>query len=194
VSAATTTRERVEAALAGLALRALSPRDGTACFELASAGSLHEACLRLRDRAGFETNTFVTAIDRFPEEPRFELHHQFLSLAHRDRVRLVSRVPSNAAEVPTIADLYPGAAYSERECFDMFGIRFAGHVGLKRLLMPEDYDHFPLRKDFPHQGIEPDRLYREWEERRHRRAGEHGLPRHPEDLVRVPPHERLPHS
>jgi NADH-quinone oxidoreductase subunit C len=56
----------------------------------------------------------------------------------------------------------------ERECFDMFGVVFEGHPALKRLLMPEDYDHFPLRKDFPHYGIEPDRLYREWERARFR--------------------------
>jgi NADH-quinone oxidoreductase subunit C len=188
------TRERIEAALSGIAFEARSPRDGIATCELADATTLHEACERLRDRAGFETNTLVTAIDHFPDEPRFEVLHQFLSLAHQDRVRLVTRVRSDHAEVPTIVDLYPGAAYSERECYDMFGVRFAGHTGLKRLLMPEDYDHFPLRKDFPHQGIEPDRLYRQWEERRHRRAGEHGLPRHPEDQVRVPPQDRLARS
>jgi len=70
--------------------------------------------------------------------------------------------------VPSIIDLYPGAAYAERECYDMFGIVFDGHADLKRLLMPDGYDHFPLRKDFPHQGIEPDRLYREWDAARHR--------------------------
>jgi NADH:ubiquinone oxidoreductase subunit C len=51
----------------------------------------------------------------------------------------------------------------------MFGIVFTGHAGLKRLLMPEEYDHFPLRKDFPHHGIEPDRLYREWDRKRRER-------------------------
>jgi NADH-quinone oxidoreductase subunit C/D len=58
----------------------------------------------------------------------------------------------------------------ERECWDMFGIRFDGHENLRRLLMPEAYGHHPLRKEFPHQGIEPDRLYREWERERIQRA------------------------
>ena len=65
-------------------------------------------------------------------------------------------------------------------------------------MMPEDYDHHPLRKDFPHQGIEPDRLYREWEARRRARhaRGQPGVggTRHPEDEPRVPPHQRLPRS
>jgi NADH-quinone oxidoreductase subunit C len=191
------TRSRVESALAGIAFTPLAPRDGIATYEIAPA-ALHEACRRLRDQAGFETNTFVTAIDRFPKEPRFELLHQFLSVAHNDRVRLVAHVRSDAGpsgpEIASIGDLWPGTSFSERECYDMFGIVFTGHPALKRLMMPEDYDHFPLRKDFPHQGIEPDRLYRLWEERRRARGGEHHAPRHPEDEPRVPPHELTPRS
>jgi NADH-quinone oxidoreductase subunit C len=163
------TIERVRGALSGLSSEDVPARDGTACLAIA-AEDAHEACRRLRDTAGFETNTFVTAIDRFPAEPRFEVCWQFLSLAHNDRVRIVACVGSDDARVPTIVDLFPGAAFSERECFDMFGIVFDGHPGLKRLLMPEEYGHCPLRKDFPHQGIEPDRLYREWDARRHENA------------------------
>jgi NADH-quinone oxidoreductase subunit C len=165
------TLERAQGALAGLKADVVLARDGTIVFAIAGQDA-HEACRRLRDAAGFETNTFVTAIDRFPAEPRFQVSWQFLSITHNDRVRLVALVPSSDARVPTIVDLFPGAAYSERECYDMFGIQFDGHAGLRRLMMPEDYDHFPLRKDFPHQGIEPDRLYREWDARRHARAAE----------------------
>jgi NADH-quinone oxidoreductase subunit C len=117
----------------------------------------------LRDACGFETVTFVTAIDHWPRSPRYELCVQLLSLAHGDRVRVHVRLAGDEPRVATIVDLWPGAAFSERECFDMFGIRFDGHEGLKRLLMPEEYEHFPLRKEFPHHGIEPDRLYRAWE-------------------------------
>jgi NADH:ubiquinone oxidoreductase subunit C len=76
---------------------------------------------------------------------------------------------SDDARLPSCIDLWPGAAYMERECFDLFGIVFEGHPGLKRLMMPDEYGYHPLRKDFPHQGIEPDRLYREWD--RQRRKG-----------------------
>jgi NADH:ubiquinone oxidoreductase subunit C len=209
--------------MSGLSAKRASSRDGTAVLEIA-ASDAHEAARRLRDVAGFETNTFVTAIDRFPLEPRFEVCWQFLSLKHNDRVRLIARVadrggeptrhertpalanhlgdhvmvetqpggagvmrseptaeaippvgravdpnrPADLPSVPTIVDLFPGAAYFERECYDMFGIWFDGHPSLRRLMMPEGYGHYPLRKDFPHQGIEPDRLYREWDAARHR--------------------------
>ena len=145
-------------------------RDGMAAIEVER--SSYRDCMRLlRDACGFEQNTFVTAIDHWPDEPRFELLVQLLSHAHDDRVRVHVRLPSDDPHVATIVDLWPGAAYAERECFDMFGIRFDGHEGLKRLLMPEEYDHYPLRKDFPHQGIEPDRLYRAWERERARSEG-----------------------
>jgi NADH-quinone oxidoreductase subunit C len=140
------TLERVEGALAGLKSSRATSRDETPVLELAPA-DIHEASRRLRDAAGFETNTFVTAIDRFPAEPRFEVYWQFLSLSHSDRVRFMARVgermhPSGAdgagdaeqrsglASVPSIIDLYPGAAFSERECYDMFGIVFDGHANL----------------------------------------------------------------
>ncbi|MCZ6598199.1 MAG: NADH-quinone oxidoreductase subunit C [Planctomycetota bacterium] len=145
----------------------MEPRDGMPCIEL-DRSALREALERLRDRAGFESMTFVTAIDRMPAEPRFEVCHQLWSLSHSDRVRVKTRVPEHDPSVPSCVDLWPGAAFMERECFDMFGVRFDGHPGLKRLLMPEEYGHHPLRKDFPHQGIEPDRLYREWDRERRR--------------------------
>jgi NADH-quinone oxidoreductase subunit C len=162
------TLERVQSALSATASRLATGRDTTACLEIAPA-DVHEACRRLRDAAGFETNTFVTAIDRFPATPRFEIHYQFLSIAHNDRVRLFARA-DEPAHVPTITDLFPGTSFSERECYDMFGITFDGSADSRRLLMPDDYGHFPLRKDFPHHGIEPDRLYREWDAKRHARA------------------------
>jgi NADH-quinone oxidoreductase subunit C len=166
------TAERVQAALAALNPVARPARDGTASFEI-DAQHVREACRLLRDEAGFETSTFVTAIDLFPAEPRFQVSWQFLSVQHNDRARIATRLPGGEPRVASIADLFPGAQYSERECYDMFGIVFEGHAshagGLKRLLMPEEYDHFPLRKDFPHQGIEPDKLYNAWFQRRFER-------------------------
>ncbi len=173
------TLERIQAALTGLEFQLASSRDGTPTLALA-VRDVREAVRRLRDQAGFDMSTFVTAVDHYPAEPRFELAWQFLSSAHADRVRLHARTGGEDPRVPTITDFFPGAAYGERECFDMFGIRFDGHPGLKRLLMPEAYDHFPLRKDFPHQGIEPDRLYREWDLRRRERPVNQNLPHAPE--------------
>jgi NADH-quinone oxidoreductase subunit C len=94
---------------------------------------------------------------------------QFRSYAHSDRVRLTCRVAGSDAWVPSCCDLWPGANFSEREAWDMFGVRFEGHPDLRRLLMPDGYEHHPLRKDFPHQGIEPDRLYRQWDRERRER-------------------------
>jgi len=136
-----------------------------ACIEV-EARDVAEVALALRDVAGFDSATFVTAIDHFPREPRFEVVYQLLSIAHADRLRITTHVSSDAPNVPSVTSVWPGASFMERECFDMFGIRFDGHPNLKRLLMPDEYEHHPLRKDFPHQGIEPDRLYREWDSRR----------------------------
>jgi NADH-quinone oxidoreductase subunit C len=161
--------DRIRPALGDLAARSTTSQEGTLVLEI-DAKDAHDVIAKLRDACGFTTCTFVTAVDRFPAEPRFEVSWQLHSLGSNDRMRVRARVGGANPKVPTIVDLFPGAAFSERECFDMFGVVFEGHQGLKRLLMPEGYDHFPLRKDFPHQGIEPDRLYRAWDKRRHEKA------------------------
>ena len=156
--------ERLAAAVEGTEHKWIVTRDAMPTVEV-SREDAHGVLERLRD-AGFEVCTLVTAVDHYPATPRFELVWQLLSVRNNERVRIECRVEESDATVPTCTDLWPGAAYGERECFDMFGIRFDGHENLKRLLMPEGYDHFPLRKDFPHQGIQPDRLYREWDAER----------------------------
>jgi len=161
--------ERIRTALDGVPARIELGRDGSAVVH-ATRADVHALLERLRDRAGFETATFVTALDHSPASPRFELCWQLLSLAHQDRVRVQVRLQERDARVPSCTDLWPGTAYMERECYDMFGVVFEGHDGLERLLMPAEFEHHPLRKDFPHQGIEPDALYRRWE--RERRAEE----------------------
>ena len=128
------------------------------------------ACFALAE-AGFETITFVTAMDHMDADgavkgQRFEVCYQFLSLAHGDRVRLLLGVDEENPKAPTATKAFAGAAFMERECFDMFGIVFEGHDNLRRLLMPEAFEHYPLRKDFPHRGIEPDKLYNQWNRER----------------------------
>ncbi len=158
--------DRIGAAMAESTFEVIEPRDGMPCVAVAADG-LRALMECLRNDCGFETNTFVTAIDRsagaLAIDPCYELIYQFLSLTHGDRIRVRVRIPLADPKVPTITDLWSGTRFSERECYDMFGIVFEGHPDLRRLLMPSGYDHHPLRKDFPHRGIEPDRLYREWE-------------------------------
>lgn len=161
----TVANSRIEAALVGLAYTGTCGPDGIECIAV-EREVLHECLQRLRDRAGFAAVTFITAIDHFPKEPRFELAHQLSAIENADRVRVITCVNGDDAHVPTCTDLWPGASFSERECFDMFGVQFDGHPDLRRLLMPQGYDHHPLRKDFPHAGIQPDRLFREWDRER----------------------------
>jgi len=159
------TRGRLAEVLAGTPHQLSTPRDGLPCVEVARE-ALREVLQRLRERGGFESATFVTGVDRHPApagSPRFEVLHQLRSLAHGDRVRVRTRLAEDDAWVPTCVDLWPGASFMERECQDLLGIRFEGHPDPRRLLMPEGYGHHPLRKDFPHVGIRPDRLYREWD-------------------------------
>jgi len=156
--------ERIQAALAESDFAIAETCDGSDCIEVEKT-RLHDVMQLLRNDCGFEMSTFVTAIDRSEVAPRFQLNYGLLSIRHNDRLRVRTHVADGEA-VASVTDLWSGANFSERECYDMFGIRFDGHPDLRRLLMPDGYDHHPLRKDFPHQGIEPDRLYREWERSR----------------------------
>lgn len=94
----------------------------------------------------------ITIVDRFPIEPRFELNYQLLSLDRRERLRLRVWVNSNDPVVSSVTSIWPTANWHERESFDLFGVRFEGHPDLKRILMPEDWEGHPLRKDYPTEG------------------------------------------
>jgi NADH-quinone oxidoreductase subunit C len=94
----------------------------------------------------------LTCVDRFPMEPRFELNYHFVSLVRRQKARVRVRVPGNDAVVRSLVDLWPGINWHERETFDLFGVRFEGHPDLRRILMPVDWEGYPLRKDFPVEG------------------------------------------
>ena len=94
----------------------------------------------------------ATCVDRFPIEPRFELNYQLLSLSRRKRVRLRTSVSGQQPIVESLVPVWPGANWLEREVFDLFGIRFEGHPDLRRILLPEEFEGFPLRRDFPTEG------------------------------------------
>ncbi|MDR5709363.1 MAG: NADH-quinone oxidoreductase subunit C [Armatimonadota bacterium] len=97
----------------------------------------------------FEMLTDLTAWDRYPTEPRFEVVYHLLSLSRRERLRLKTRVPSSDPVLPTAIPLFAGANWFEREVWDLFGIRFAGHPDLTRILLPDDWEGHPLRRDYP---------------------------------------------
>ncbi len=93
-----------------------------------------------------------TCVDRYPLEPRFEVNYHLVSIPRRDRLRLQVRLSSSDPVVDSLVPVWPGANWLEREIFDLFGIRFSGHPDLRRILMPDDWEGYPLRKDFPVEG------------------------------------------
>ena len=94
----------------------------------------------------------ITATDQFPIEPRFELNYHLVSLERRERVRLKVRVSGDDPVAPSVTSVWPGANWHEREAFDLVGVRFEGHPDLTRILMPDDWEGHPLRKDYPVEG------------------------------------------
>jgi len=115
------------------------------------------AALRyLRDEFAFDLLSDVTAVDWSPGvSPRFTVVYHLFSTTRHDYIRLAADCPNDdAPAVPTATGLWPAANWHEREAYDMFGIVFAGHPDLRRILMWDGYPHFPLRKDFPLAGIE----------------------------------------
>jgi len=116
--------------------------------------NLREACGLLRDDAecAFNYLSDITCVDWYPAEPRFEVVYHLLSIPNKERVRLKVRLESANPSVDSLTSVWPGANYFEREVFDLFGIRFAGHPYMRRLLMPEDWEGHPLRKDYPVEG------------------------------------------
>ena len=107
-------------------------------------------CQALRDSLNFEVLTEITCADYLPRTPRYEVVYHLLSVSKRLRLRLKVRVTADGS-VPTVQGVYPGAGWLEREVWDMFGIVFDGHPDLRRLLMPEDWEGHPQRKDYPVQ-------------------------------------------
>ena len=116
------------------------------------ADRLVETCRALRDHEAFRFTTIIeiTAADYIPRQPRFEVVYHLLSIPRRARIRLKVRVPDRGA-VPTVQGVWKGAGWPEREVWDMFGIVFDGHPDLRRLLMPDDWEGHPARKDYPVQ-------------------------------------------
>ncbi len=120
--------------------------------------AIESVCFALRDEPSLRFNYLadVTAVDWLERDPRFDVVYHLLSLETHAVIRLKVGVGDEDhpdPEVPTVTTVWPAANFFEREVFDLFGIRFAGHPNLTRILMPEDWDGYPLRKDYPLTGI-----------------------------------------
>jgi NADH-quinone oxidoreductase subunit C len=121
------------------------PRDG-----------ILEACYFLRDEHDFDLLADICGADRGPEEdPRFEVNYHLFSTVHHQRLRLKVLLSEDDPTVESVTDVWRTADWHERETYDMFGVKFANHPDLRRILMPSDFDGHALRKDFPLRGYEP---------------------------------------
>jgi len=102
--------------------------------------------------AGYNFFEDVTAVDWLPSTPRFQLSYEILSHSYKERIRLRVLVDGESPAVESITSVWPAANFYEREVFDLFGIRFEGHPNLRRIMMPDDWQGYPLRKDYPVEG------------------------------------------
>jgi NADH-quinone oxidoreductase subunit C len=113
---------------------------------------IRHACEHLKTRGTVDFLSDLTCADYYPREPRFEVAYHLLSIQHKQRVRLKVRLNHEDAIIESITAVWPGANFFEREVFDLFGIRFLGHPYLRRIMMPEDWEGHPLRRDYPVEG------------------------------------------
>ena len=113
--------------------------------------SIRETLEWLRTK-GFNFMASVHGVDYWPEEPRLGIHYELLDMHEVDRITVKVRVPTDAPNVPSVVEAWPTADHQEREIYDMFGVIFEDHPDLRRILMPEDYEGFPQRRDFPMGG------------------------------------------
>jgi NADH-quinone oxidoreductase subunit C len=115
---------------------------------------IRAACTLLKSDSATRFNFLsdVTCVDMYPREPRFEVIYSLLSHGRKERVRLKVKLAGDDASLESITPVWPSANFFEREVFDLFGVRFLGHPNLRRLLMPENWEGHPLRKDYPVEG------------------------------------------
>ena len=128
---------------------------------------LVQACRALRDvpELQFAFLADLLPVDYYPREPRFEIVYLLASLGTAGfgetpkRLRVKVRVPGTQPTVPSVSSVWPAASWSEREAYDLFGIHFTDHPDLRRILMPDDWEGYPLRKDYPVQIKQPVKTY-----------------------------------
>ena len=116
---------------------------------LTIAPSLIRETLGHLKQHGFRFLASVHGVDYYPEEPRLGVHYELLDMSEVDRITVKLRVPTDAPVVLSVTPQWPTADHQEREIYDMFGVVFEEHPDLRRILMPEDYEGHPQRRDFP---------------------------------------------
>jgi NADH-quinone oxidoreductase subunit C len=139
------------AALASLATDGMLTFDELT-IEVAPANVV-EALSLAKNTLGFNRLSTVTGVDRFPAEPRFEVVYHLQNLSTKARLRMKTRLPGENPQVESACPVFRAANWYEREVFDFFGIRFLNHPDLKRIMLPEEFEGYPLRKDFPVTGM-----------------------------------------
>jgi NADH-quinone oxidoreductase subunit C len=116
-----------------------------------------KVCEVMKHDFGFDMIIDLCGVDMYTPQERFEVVYNLYSLEHKRYIRLKVKVEEDHPVVPTVTGVWAGANWHERETFDMYGIRFDGHPDLRRMYMPEEFEYYPLRKDFPLMGI-PDSI------------------------------------
>ncbi len=144
------TATALEAAMPGAVVNGKLDR-GEVTLEVAPERVV-EICRFLKQQQQFVRLSDVTAVDWYPQEPRFEVVYHLHSLERNERLRLKCRVPGDAPEIDSVTGVWRSANWYEREVYDLFGIRFRNHPDLRRIMMPEDWEGHPLRKDYPVHG------------------------------------------
>jgi len=139
----------LEEAMPGAVVDLKNESDGPALY--VPAQSIVEVAQHLRDKAGFERLSAVTAVDWWPREPRFEVVYMLHSLKSNSRLRLIIRAKESDS-IESVARIWRGANWYEREVYDLFGVQFFNHPNLERIMMPVDWEGHPLRKDYPVHG------------------------------------------
>jgi NADH-quinone oxidoreductase subunit C len=115
---------------------------------LIEPAAIRPVLTQLREK-GYSFMASLHGVDHYPEEPRLGVIYELLDMTGVDRITVKLRVPSSAATVDSVVEDWPTADHQEREVYDMFGVVFTGHPDLRRILMPEDYEGHPQRRDFP---------------------------------------------
>lgn len=115
--------------------------------------AMHHFLKYLKEAQGFDYLVDIVATDLYVDGERFEISYNIVNLSTKDRLRVKCKLMEDHPEIETVTDIWPSANWYEREQYDMLGILFKGHPDLRRIYMPEDFEYFPLRKEFPLLGI-----------------------------------------